>query len=252
MPKRTLLNMTQNILNEMESDEVNSISDTPEAAAVAQIIETSYYDLIANITVPEHFELLQLDALGDTAQPNYLQYPATMTELQWFKYDSRDNASDTDINYVTIFYEEPTHFIERLNSRDSSATETTTITDSTSSIKLLIKNNANPTYWTTFDDNYIICDAYDSSIESTLQKSKTQVWGKKEPTFTQSDEFVPDMDIDKFPLLLAVSKAASFASLKGQQAFASSTARSSLVKNQNNRHRAIIATGYSQPNYGRK
>jgi hypothetical protein len=252
MPKRTLLDMTQNILNEMESDEVNSIGDTTESAAVAQIIETTYYDLIANITVPEHFELMQLVALADTAQPNFLQYPSTMTLMEWFKYDSRDDASDIDINYIRVEYLNPTTFMERINSRDSSANEVDTITDATSSVKLLIKNNANPTYWTTFDDNYLVCDSYDSSIESTLQASKTQAWGKKEPTFTQTDLFIPDMDIDKFPLLLAVSKSAAFASLKGAQAFAASTARSSMVKNQNNRHRAIMASGYGQPNYGRK
>jgi hypothetical protein len=244
--------MTQNILNEMESDEVNSISDTSEAAAVAQIIETSYYDLIANITVPEHFELMQLAALSDASQPNYLQYPSTMTKLMWFKYDKRDSASDTKINYVEVKYLEPDHFLTKIDGRDSSATAVDTITDSSSSVKLLIKNDTNPAYWTSFDDDYIICDAYDSSIESTLQQSKTQAWGKKEPTFTQSDLFVPDMDMDKFPLLLAVAKSNCFASLKGQQAFAASTARSSMVKNQNNRHRATVANGYGQPKYGRK
>ena len=207
MPKRTLLNMTQNILNEMESDEVNGIGDTTESAAVAQIIETAYYDLIGNIGVPEHYELMQMTALADTAQPNYLRYPDTMTDLKWFKYDKRDDASDTKINYVEVIYLDPTHFIEKVNGRDSSATEIGTIIDSTSSISLLIKNDTNPTYWTTFDDDYMICDSYDSGIESTLQASKTQVWGKKEPTFTQSDTFIPDMDLDKFPLLLSVAKA---------------------------------------------
>ena len=47
MPKLTLLNMTQNILSEMDSDEVNGIADTVESTQVAHIIETMYYDLTA-------------------------------------------------------------------------------------------------------------------------------------------------------------------------------------------------------------
>jgi len=38
MAKKTVLDMVQDILSDMESDEVNSISDTTEALQVAQII----------------------------------------------------------------------------------------------------------------------------------------------------------------------------------------------------------------------
>jgi len=252
MPKRTLLDMTQNILAEMESDQVNSLTDTPEAEAVGKIIETIYYDLIANQTFPEHRELFQFTALADSDKPNYLQYPATVTNIEWFKYDSRDSASDTAISYKEVVYMDPTAFIGMLNSRDSSTTEVDSISDD-SSITLLIKNDANPTYWTSFDDDYIICDSYESTIDSTLQASKTQGWGKIEPTFTQSDAFVPDLDLDLFPMLLAVSKSAAFASQKGQNPpVVSAAARSHIVKNQNNRHRLNMANTYNQPNYGRK
>ena len=42
MAKMTLLAMVQDILNDMDGDEVNSISDTVEAEQVAQIIKTTY------------------------------------------------------------------------------------------------------------------------------------------------------------------------------------------------------------------
>lgn len=252
MPKRTLLDMTQRILSDMDSDTVNSISDTTESAQVANIIETIYYDLIANKSIPEHRELVQFEALSNSAKPNYLQYPATMTQIEWFKYDKRDSAVDTKVNYDTVDYLFPTEFIEMVNNRDSSATNVTSVTDS-SGITLLIKNDTNPAYWTSFDDDYVVCDSYDSAIDTTLQKSKTQAYGKVEPTFTQSDTFIPDIDVDLFPLLFSTAKAACFIDLKQQNsAVASAASRNHIVRQQNNRHRYNKANGAYYENYGRK
>ena len=252
MPKLTLLNMTQNILSEMDSDEVNGIADTVESAQVANIIETIYYDLISNRSIPEHRELFQFTALADSSKPNYLQYPSTVTNIEWFKYDNRSSSSDNSINYTTITYLEPTTFIEMINERDNADTNTTSITDY-SGITLLINTNANPEHWTSFDDDFIICDSYESTIDSTLQTSKTEGYGTIEPTFTQSNTFIPDMDVDMFPLLLSVAKTASFASIKQQGSpVAQAAARSHIVTGQNNRHRLNMTNTYGQPKYGRK
>ena len=70
MPKQTLLEMTQNILSDMDSDEVNGIADTTEAMQVATIIRTTYYDLIANRSIPEHRELFQFEGLAESASPS--------------------------------------------------------------------------------------------------------------------------------------------------------------------------------------
>ena len=52
--KYTLLEMTQDILSNMSSDEVNSISDTPESLQVATIIKQKYYDIVSRGDLPEH------------------------------------------------------------------------------------------------------------------------------------------------------------------------------------------------------
>ena len=57
MPKRTLIDMVQNIMSSMDSDTVNSITDTTESSAIADIIETTYYDLTTNRVIPEHKEI---------------------------------------------------------------------------------------------------------------------------------------------------------------------------------------------------
>ena len=57
--KYTLLEMTQDILSNMSSDEVNSISDTTESLQVATIIKQKYFDLISRVNRPEHDQLIQ-------------------------------------------------------------------------------------------------------------------------------------------------------------------------------------------------
>jgi hypothetical protein len=251
MPKLTLLDMTQNILSDMDSDEVNSISDTVESGQVSEIIKTTYYDLIASKSIPETFSLVQFEGLSNTAKPNYLQYPSTATDILWFKYDSREDSSDTVINYINVTYLKPQEFVEFLNSRNNTDSDTTSITDS-SGISLLIKTNKNPEYWTSFDDELVVCDGYLSTLDSTLQKSKTQSYCKLEPTFTLSDTFVPTLGVDLFPLLLSTAKTVAFITLKQQgNPAASSASRNHLVRQQNNRHRFKTANKVTYPDYGR-
>ena len=146
----------------------------------------------------------------------------------------------------------PQNFLDILNSRDSTTSSVTTVA-STSGVSLLVRNDVNPTYWTSFDDDYVVCDAFDSTIDATLQKSKTEGYGKVEPTFAIADGTYPDMDVDLFPLLLSTSKAICFATLKQQNNQAASAAsRSHIVRQQNNRHRFNSANNVTYPNYGRK
>mgnify|MGYP000149502562 CR=1 FL=1 len=56
-----------------------------------------------------------------------------------------------------------------------------------------------PSFYTSFDDEHIVMDSYKSSVETTLQNSKTQAYGVVYPTFTISDTFTPDLDDTLFP-----------------------------------------------------
>ena len=48
MAKMTLLEITQDIMSDMDSDNVNSINDSVEALQVAQVVKTTYYNIISN------------------------------------------------------------------------------------------------------------------------------------------------------------------------------------------------------------
>ena len=64
MAKMNLLAMTQDILSDMDSDEVNSITESVEALQVAQIIKTTYYNIIDGKDYAFLYELFQMDASG--------------------------------------------------------------------------------------------------------------------------------------------------------------------------------------------
>ena len=58
--KQTLLQMTQSILSDMDSEAVNSISDTVEAQQIASVIEDTFYNISSARDIPEHHQLLNL------------------------------------------------------------------------------------------------------------------------------------------------------------------------------------------------
>lgn len=252
MPKMTLLEMTQSILNDMESDAVNSISDTVESAQVAQVIKDTYYDIISHLEIPEHYGLLQVTGLANSSYPNYLQLGDSVSAIKWFKYN-KATLTETDTNYQDISYLSPEEFLSRTLGRAESDSNVVPITDF-SSTTLLIVNDKHPELYTSFDDKYLVFDSWDSTVDSTLQQSKSMCWGKTEPTWTSSDTFVPDLDAQFFPYFLSEAKATCFVNFKQvANNKEEQKARRQLTRIQNETHRTFDPDRTRwQPNYGRK
>jgi hypothetical protein len=210
--KMTLLEIVQDTMNDMDSDEVNSISDTVEATQIANICRSVYYDVITTVDLPEHTELMSVSGLSNSSRPNYMD-ANSVTEIKEFRYNVSDTAGE--LEYKLIDYVPPEDFIQRIVTRDTSQTEVIIVTDPTNGISLPIINNKMPDYYTSFDDRYLCFDSYDSSIDSTLQSSKTMVLGIKLPSFTMTDASVPDMDDTIFPYYLSEVKSRALSLLKG-------------------------------------
>lgn len=212
MAKMTLLAMVQDILNDLDSDSVNSIDDTVESTQVAQIIKTSYMEMMDNRNWPHLRKVIQLDALGTTAKPNYLKLPENLKELSGFKYETQ-KFGDTKIRLTDIIYRHPDEFLSLISARNSDSASVIEVIDFGGS-KLLIRNDAAPTYWTSFDDVHLVTDSYDVAVESTLQTSKSQCIAFVIPSWSALDEFVPDLPVDAFSALLEESKSTAFFVLK--------------------------------------
>ena len=249
MAKMTLLDIVQNILSDMDSDIVNSIDDTEEATQVAEIIETTYYEIINDRVWPHLRNIGTLTASGDSNRPTHMSMDDNVQDITWIRYNKR-KSTDTKDKFENVTYLEAEEFIKTLNVRDSSASDVTQVTDF-SGVVLLVKNDVAPTYWTSFDDENIVFDSYDSVVDSTLQTSKTQIQFYKEPTFTQSDTFVPDLPSKAFPYLLSEAKSVTFNALR-QTANQKEEQRSRRQRTWLSREKWRTRDGIRGPDYGRK
>ena len=210
--KKTLLEIVQIILNDLDSDSVNSISDTAESEQVASIVRSSYEKLIANRNWPHLRKLFQLEHVGDLTKPNYLRAPEGLKELTFFKYECQ--KQDGKLLQQEVIYMYPDEFLRYISSRNQDNSNVSTVVDFGGS-KLLIINDQAPKYWTSFDDKYLVTDSYDKNVDDALQKSKTQCVGYVYPTWVHEDTFTPDLPVEAFPAL--INEALSVASLRLKQ-----------------------------------
>lgn len=239
----TLLQMTQDILSSMSSDEVNSISDSPESLQIATILKHKYFDIINRVDLPEHDQLIQLRPSLDPTKPVLMYVPDGVCDVKWIKYfDSNpldgntadDFAHDLNVDvtntltnpgsappgylYVSIL---PTdEFLNYVNAFSPDDTDVLSYTFADNSnnfpgnFKFFYKNDRQPTYCTIISNYYVLFDSYDSAIDSTLQGSKSMVLGSIIPVFLMEDNFIPDLAEEQFQLLVNEAKALAFLELK--------------------------------------
>src|SRR6266566_2298068 len=239
--KLTLLDYVQTILSSLDSDEVNSISDTPEALQVANVVKQTYFNIIARSDLPEHTQLIQLDPSLDITEPVVMKVPAGIGKFQWVKYFNSNvfdtsttttaHGLNTDLQntqglsipppgyqYVNIVPVQ--QFIEITNSFNPKESNVASFVfndsnnDFPGTFTFYYKNNRQPCYCTILSDHYVIFDSYDNTQDSTLQASKTMAFGEIIPHWQMVDTFVPNIDESTVPLLLNESKSLAFFELK--------------------------------------
>jgi hypothetical protein len=214
MAKQTLLEMVKDILSTMDSDNVNSISDTIEATQVARIIRNIYDNYISTEVIPETYQLTNLQALGDVDKPSHMKFPSNTINVEWIKYNIRKSGETRD-NFKELEYRTPYEFVQLLSSRDPSDTNIKTVTGVDNS-KLFIRTDKYPDYYTSFDNEYIVFDSYDSAVDSTLQEVKTLAFLSRYETFLLEDSFVPNLADTFFPMLLEEARSTAHVTLKTQ------------------------------------
>lgn len=237
--KKTLLELVQDILSDLNSDEVNSITDTAESLQVAQIIKTTYEHIIDGRDWPHLYKLFQITGWADASYPTYCTIPENTVEVLWLKY-----------NKTSVKYKTPVDFMALVDTRKSTWTNVEVVTDP-SGVEIYVLNDHSPSYWTSFNDSTIIFDSYDSTVDSTIQTAKTQAYGKNLPTFSMADNFVPDLPSQAFSYLLAEAKA--HASIVLQQAPDPKAQEYSITQRRRMSQEAWkVNGGITIPSYGRK
>lgn len=232
--KRNLLDYTQSILAALNSDQVNSIKDTPESVQVAEILRTTYYNILGRAELPEHDKLFQLTGSDDITKPTLMFRPNEgVAKLNWIEYFNTNDLGNVvagstthDVNLdlqsaVGVGGVTPPSFqrvqilsVEELlmlvNTLDTTQANvgTMVLTDVLvpgaevpDSFKINYRNDKQPQFCCVLQNYYFIFDSYDNTQDSTLQTSKTMCSGFITPNWIMTDTFVPDIDDWAVPLL---------------------------------------------------
>jgi hypothetical protein len=211
--KRTLLDLTQNILSALDSDEVNSISDTTESLQVAETIKTVYFNILSRSKLPVQSQLFQLTSSNDATQPVLMYRPDNIAKIESVKYYDSD-ITNKNYNFVTIL---PTQqfldTVEKFNLNELNVQEFTFALN-TGSYRFRYKTDRNPRFCTILQNYYVIFDSFNTVLDTTLQASKTECFGEKLPVFLMQDTYIPELDDKQFPLLLNEAKSLAFLELK--------------------------------------
>jgi len=210
--KFSLLEITQEILNDLDSDFVNDINDTIESQQVAQIVKSCFNEMMSNRNWPHLKQLIQLEASGTLSRPTHMRLPIGIKELSWVRYDKRKDG-ETRLQYRDVKYLSPDDFLTLTHNRNLDNDNVIMVSDF-SATPVVIFNNIAPNYYTSFDDEWLVFDSYDSSVDDTLKQSKSQAQVFKEPTWTHTNEAIPDLPEEAFAALIEESKSTASLSLK--------------------------------------
>ena len=203
--------------------------------------------MMSNRNWPHLRKLIQLEGLGDTTKPNYLKAPDAIKEMVFFKYEVQKLGDPLPIlNTIEFKYQD--EFLEMIARRTG---DNITQVGDFSGAKLLIYNDRAPQYWTSFDDEYIITDSWDSAVDTTLTQSKTQCLAYMFPTWMHEDAFVPDLPAAAFSGLIEEAKSTAFLALK-QMSNQKAEQKAGRQARWLSRKAWQVQGGVRFPDYGRK
>lgn len=233
----TLLEMTQRILESMESDEVSTVGETPESLSVANIIKECYFDIVGQFQMAEQEGLYKLDASTDNTKPVLMTVPSSVARIVWVKYDTSTSGDGIpkadDMRYVT---NEEFFYMQTGLDTDLDNIDAMTVSVNGKDFQFKYYNDRMPSYYTIFDEYFVVFDAFDNDVESTLTESRSVIWAALVPSFSMDDSFVPDLDPRQFQLLLQEAKAQAFVELKqAQNPVAEKKARKNQILTQKNK-----------------
>jgi hypothetical protein len=251
---QTLLDVVQGILSKLDSDAVNSISDTVESDQVADIVKQTYYDIIDEYQLPGQRVLTTLEGVSDPSRPNTLKIPENTQALLSWKYDTREADGDP-LRYVELKYKTPKDFLTTINYRNSNDTSTYSVVEVSPGVRMVVDIRSAPACWTSFDDETIVTDNVNLAVDATLQSSKTQAWLEKRWVFHKEDAFVITLPENLGSLLYRTAENEAYAVYKQVvNPKLEQKERRLRIRAQRNKHRTQQFennTMNGAPNYGR-
>lgn len=202
--KKTLLEIVQEILSDLDSDEVNSIDDTVEAEQVAGIVRSTYMAMMSTRNWPHLKRGIQLSGSGQLALPTHMTIAEDVKEIVFINYNISKDL-ETRRKYKRMRWLEPEEFLRRQNSLNNDNDNVDVIQDPTG-IEILVRNDIAPSVYTSFDDETLVFDAYDTEAGETLIGAKVQAQAYVMPNWSHVDDAIPDLPEEAFTSLIEESK----------------------------------------------
>lgn len=235
--KYTLLEMVQDVMSSMDSDEVNSITDTTESLQVARIVRACYFDVVS-VKLPEFTTIYQLNASTDPSKPVMMTLPSDAHSIMTLKYNKATvDHPDQDFTILTPLTNEDFFNMTHMLSLSEDNVAAMEYLNGIDAFNFLYRTDKHPDYYTIVNDHVFLFDSFDSTIDSTLQKSKTFAIGEKESKFSLTDNYVIDLDEAQHIWLLNEVKTLAFIEMKqSQHPMAERTARRHRIKAQKDKY----------------
>lgn len=207
--KPTYLEIVRTLLSELESDDVNSLNQTVESEEVTGMVKQIYYHIIAGRKWPHLRQLFKLEEIPGV--DNILQIPDDIQLIEWIKYNKRKGLTEKD-QFRPIKRITPEKFTEICNSRDSTSPNVFVV--DISDVKLLIRTDLHPQFWTSFNDKDILFDSFNSDVDTELDPDSTLCYGYRYPAVEVDDNFIFDLPVDAFPYFINECRSFVFNSIK--------------------------------------
>lgn len=190
--KRTLLRVVQDVSRYLSGFNVDSIFDTDEAIDIAYIAERQYYLMVQRYNNIQFTGAIgTLEAYGDPSLPTHMRIPQNVQRIQdsRIQYNAFTDTDTVTVRWKDVQYVDPQTFLT-MNGRITDGIPNSQVITDPSGVKLVVRSDKAPDYCTSFDGEVIIFDSYDSSVDTTLQQSKTRVEFTSEEVFLIQDSFV--------------------------------------------------------------
>jgi hypothetical protein len=203
----TLIETINDVLRATKSFPVATWNDTDESRNVAYIVRRQLNQLIKKYPdAPSLKKIRELVAFADASFPTSFNIPDRVEDIYWIKYLQ-------DSQYKEVHYMEPKVFIDRADMEDTTATNVQTIV--INSVEVPIFNDRYPKYWTTFDNSVIIMDGFKSSVDTTLQESKSQAYVREKYEFAFENTYELPLDERLHSVLLEECISSAYVEFKG-------------------------------------
>lgn len=165
--KRTVLDVINSALIDMGRTQVNVLGGTPEATKVENICKDMYRHLLTRKLWPYQKKIIRLPAASDNTIPTSFIMPPDVVRLDRISYRVQEAGKTV---FKEIRYVEPDEFLSRAMRNNWNSTDSLEVT-TPDGATIFVGTNADPSYWTSFDDKNIVMDSYDRAQSTTLTES---------------------------------------------------------------------------------